>query len=375
MAEDISQQLKDVNNGQIKVNITYSHRNFTFKIDEPLSLSSVTMSSDNVPPTADIISPKDIEDLVVKETTTNNIITKTNLPFGDYAVNPYVGCIHACKYCYACFMKRFTGHTETWGRFLDAKTWPPITDPKKYNGTEMFVGSVTDPYNPLERKYERTKAFLTQMQGSNCQITLCTKSDLVLRDIPLLKTLHNPRVAISINTLDESFRADMDKAVTIQRRLAAMKRLHDEGIRTICFISPIFPGITDVPAIISAVKNQCNYIWLENLNLRGSFRTDIMQYIADKHPELKELYQTVYTGNNKTYWKKLSDDVEQFCRKENLDYVVNSDTIFRSATDPPIVINCFYHTEIKKIGQQRRKAKNSKLNNAQTIDSSDDESS
>ena len=77
------------------------------------------------------------------------------------------------------------------------------------------------------------------------------------------------RVGFSINTLDESFRWDMDNAVSIVRRLKAMQILHDEGIRTTCFISPIFPGLTDVERIIDRVKGQCNLIWLENLNLRG----------------------------------------------------------------------------------------------------------
>ncbi len=62
----------------------------------------------------------------------------------------------------------------------------------------------------------------------------------------------------------------MDKAVSIECRLSAMKKLHDEGILTTCFISPIFPEITDVKAIIKRTKDMCNLIWLENLNLRGS---------------------------------------------------------------------------------------------------------
>ena len=48
----------------------------------------------------------------------HGIMTKSNLPVGGYSVNPYVGCTHACKYCYASFMKRFTGHKEEWGTFL-----------------------------------------------------------------------------------------------------------------------------------------------------------------------------------------------------------------------------------------------------------------
>ena len=93
--------------------------------------------------------------------------------------------------------------------------------------------------------------------------------------------------------LDEQFRADMDQAVSIERRLAAMKKVYDAGIRTVCFISPVFPGITDFEAIFERVRNQCDLVWLENLNLRGGFKKDIMDYIQEKYPEdLKS-----WTGN------------------------------------------------------------------------------
>lgn len=85
-------------------------------------------------------------------------------------------------------------------------------------------------------------SLLEQLQGSGVKITIQTKSDLVLRDIDLLRTFPGLRVGFSINTLDEGFRADMDNAVSIERRLTAMKVLHEEGIRTTCFISgPFFP--------------------------------------------------------------------------------------------------------------------------------------
>ncbi len=87
----------------------------------------------------------------------------------------------------------------------------------------------------------------------------------------------------------------MDAAVSIERRLAAMEKLHDEGIWTTCFISPIFPGITDVESIIDRVKEKCNLVWLENLNLRGSYKAVIFDYIRRKHPDLMPLYDEIYT--------------------------------------------------------------------------------
>lgn len=69
-----------------------------------------------------------------------SVLTKSNLPVADYSVNPYTGCEHGCKYCYASFMKRFTNHPEPWGTFVDIKHWPEIKHPEKYAGKELFIG-------------------------------------------------------------------------------------------------------------------------------------------------------------------------------------------------------------------------------------------
>ncbi len=286
--------------------------------------------------------------MIVKEIETKNVLTKSNLPVSDYSVNPYGGCAHACKYCYASFMKRFTGHTEPWGAFVDVKRWPAIPHPERYAGKELFIGSVTDPYQPLEETYGRTRALLEQMQGSGCKISIATKSDLVLRDLNLIKTFPDARVSWSINTLDEDFRADMDEAVSIGRRLAAMKAFHDAGVRTTCFISPIFPGITDVPAIIRRAKDQCNLVWLENLNLRGGYKTVILDYIREKYPDLLPLYHAIYQRNDRAYWAELDEEMRTFTAAEGLPYVRDDDSMQRPFAAPPVVVNYFFHEQVKK---------------------------
>ena len=222
--------------------------------------------------------------ILIREVETKNIMTKSSLPVGGYSVNPYVGCTHACKYCYASFMKRFTGHKEEWGTFLDVKHWPEIKNPKKYAGQRVVIGSVTDGYNPQEEQFGNTRKLLEQLIGSDADILICTKSDLVVRDIDLLKKLGRVTVSWSINTLDENFKNDMDSASSIERRISAMKQVYEAGIRTVCFVSPVFPGITDFEAIFERVKDQCDLFWLENLNLRGGFKKTIMDYIAGQYP-------------------------------------------------------------------------------------------
>ena len=199
-----------------------------------------------------------------------------------------------------------------------------------------------------EAEYKRTRAFLEQLRGSGAKISIQTKSDLVLRDLELIKTFPDARVGLSINTLDEAFKNDMDKAASIERRLSAMKTLHDAGVRTTCFISPIFPGITDVEAIIEHVKNQCNLIWLENLNLRGDYKKVILDYINENHLQLMPLYNEIYQHGDRTYWEKLNDRLCGFTQKQGLRYVRDDDSFTQPFDAPPTVVNFFYHEEIKK---------------------------
>lgn len=284
----------------------------------------------------------------VQEIEVKSVLSKSDLPVCEYSVNPYVGCTHGCRYCYASFMKRFTGHTEPWGEFLDVKLWPAIKNPQKYAGKELFIGSVTDPYLPQEERYGRARALLEQLQGSGAKLSIATKSDLILRDLDLIRTFPDARVSWSVNTLDEAFKDDMDRAVSIERRLAAMEAFHRAGVRTTCFVSPIFPGITDVKAIIRRVKDQCNLIWLENLNLRGGYKRAIMDYIREKRPDLLPLYQAIYERRDRRYWEALDGELKDFAAGLGLDYVTNDDSVTRPFGAPPVIVNYFYHERIKK---------------------------
>ena len=300
-------------------------------------------------------------EIKVNHIETKSVMTKSNTPLGGYSVNPYVGCPHACKYCYASFMKRFTGHTEPWGTFMDVKHWPAIKDPKKYAGQKIVIGTVTDGYNPLEETYQNTRKLLTELKDSGGDIVICTKSDLVLRDLDLLKEINkNCRLTVSwsVNTLDEAFKDDMDAAASNGRRLAAMKEIYDAGIRTICFISPVFPGITDIEEIFERAKDQCDLIWLENLNLRGGFKADIMNYIAKKHPELLPLYEEIYNRKDRSYFEALEKKAEEMAKKHGCRFVDNETPYERVPKGHPIIVDYFYHEEVRgteNSGQRRTK--------------------
>ena len=288
-----------------------------------------------------------MEKEIIREIEVQSVMTKSSLPVGGFSVNPYVGCPHACKYCYASFMKRFTGHTEPWGTFIDVKHWKPITNPHKYDGQRIVIGSVTDGYNPYEEEFCRTRRLLEELKGTNAEIMICTKSDLVLRDLDLLKKFPKVTVSWSINTLDEQFRMDMDRAVSIERRIEAMKKVYEAGIRTVCFVSPIFPGITDVKSIIGRVRDFADLIWLENLNLRGQFKGTIMSYIRENHPNVYALYDEIYNKKRMDYWESLEKEISMFAKQNGFPYMVNDLPYGRSEKGKPVIVNYFYHEKIR----------------------------
>ena len=264
-----------------------------------------------------------------REITVKDLVTKSNLPASDYVINPYVGCPHACKYCYACFMKRFTNHSEEWGDFIDIKLCDKPISSKKLQGKSVFLSSVTDCYNPFEEKYRNTRGILEQLVSIDCELNISTKSHLILRDIDLLKQCKNLKVSVSINTLDEQFRKDMDNASSISERLEVLRILHTNGIYSVLFMSPIFPKITDFKAIVDNSKDFVDEYWFENLNLRGSYKQTILNYINNSYPQFMELYNDIYINGNMEYWNELAIEIERYCNKHSIKH-----------------INYFYHKDL-----------------------------
>ena len=249
------------------------------------------------------------------------LVTKSNLPASDYVINPYVGCPHGCRYCYACFMKRFTGHSEEWGSFIDIKQCDKPISQKKLQGKSVFLSSVTDCYNPFEEKYKITRNILEQLISIDCELNISTKSNLVLRDIDLLKQCKNLKVSISVNTLDEKFKNDMDNASSIQERLETLETLYKNGIYTVLFMSPVFPVITDYREIIEKTNKYVDEYWFENLNLRGSYKQDIISYIKRTSPHLLKLYNELYIDGNMEFWNSLSVEIEEYCNVHSIKHV------------------------------------------------------
>lgn len=269
------------------------------------------------------ISDNNKKQIKIRETRAKSIITRSNLPDADYVINPYVGCMHSCLYCYARFMKRFTGHTEPWGKFVDVKVNAPDLVPAKtlkYRKKSIFLSSVTDPYNPLEKKYQLTRKILEKLIPLQPDLGIQTKSDLVLRDIDLLGQFKNCEVGLTITTLDDNLRKEIEPfASAVQNRIKALRELKEAGIKTYVFIGPILPFFTEWKKIVYSTKESVDLYMFENLNIVGTVWNSVKKWLIEKHRNLLEEYQRIYFTKS-DYWDKVEEEIELFCREQKVDF-------------------------------------------------------
>ena len=249
----------------------------------------------------------------LREIEVKSILTKSKLPETDYVINPYIGCMHSCVYCYAVFMKRFTNHKEPWGRFVDVKINSVKVLEKEIKTAKkgvVLLSSVTDAYHPIEIKYELTREILKILLKYQFPISILTKSDLVTRDLDILTQFKNCNVGFSFLSFDNRHRKDFEPVATPpQKRLEAMKRLKENGIQTYAFIGPIFPFLTDLTAMFKKFKElKTDFIFCENLNHKAGTWQEISKTIKTKYPELSKKYEGIFFANNE-YWIDVENQI------------------------------------------------------------------
>jgi DNA repair photolyase len=215
----------------------------------------------------------------IKEINCKTTLTSSKLPEVDYCINPYVGCLHKCVYCYACFMKRFANHPEDWGEFLDVKINAADTlddelvKRNKRKGS-ILLGSVTDVYQPAEKKFQITRKILEVLAKYNFPVSILTKSELVTRDVDLLKNISDCEVGLTITSLDEKISKIFEPGASVPiKRLNTLVILKSSGLKTYAFVGPILPGLTDLKSIIPALQGKIDFIMFESLNY-GKFNSD-----------------------------------------------------------------------------------------------------
>lgn len=241
------------------------------------NLNQLNLSFLNEPGEIEALGPKKLK-WNISLVESRSILSKTGIPGFDYVINCYRGCSFGCFHCYASFMKKFTGHNEKWGDFVDVKLNAVELikkEIKRVNKGCVFLSSVTDPYVPVEAKFKLTRGVLECLIDTDFEVTILTRSPLVTRDVDVFKRLKNVRVGLSIPTDREDIRKVFEpNATPISARIKALKTLKQEGIKTFGFIAPLLPlNPENLGKLLDPVAD---YVMLDGLNYSWKV-SDIIQ--------------------------------------------------------------------------------------------------
>ncbi len=263
----------------------------------------------------------------ITEIICRDALSRSEIPGVDYALNPYRGCAHNCAYCYATYLGRWHHPDERWGTFVDVRV--NIADRlarqlKRIKSGCIQIGTATDPYQPLERRYELTRACLQRLVFFDGEVSLLTKSDLVLRDVDLLKSLANCQVGLTVTTArDEVARAFEPKAPPPSRRIAALGELRRQRLSTYAFVGPLLPGLTDSEtavvelfAALSAVKP--DFVYVDTLNLSYGLWGQVCAFVRQRRPELLPALDFI-KRDRATYEEAVRQRVQKLAYARDLD--------------------------------------------------------
>jgi len=224
----------------------------------------------------------------------------------DYVINPYVGCQHGCSYCYARFMKRFTGHREPWGEFADVKVNAAVLLQKEITRKKpgrVWVSGVCDPYQPLESKYGLTRQCLQILKQHVWPVTVQTRSPLVLRDIDIFKGASDFEVGLTIPTMEDSVRKMFEPhAPPIKARIKALAELHKAGIRTYAMVAPMLPGAEGLASRLAGIVD---YITVDRMNYHNA------DWVYRKYGLMEKL--------SEDFFLRASNDFASACRELGID--------------------------------------------------------
>jgi DNA repair photolyase len=262
--------------------------------------------------------------------------TKPNMPFA-WTINPYRGCEFGCKYCYARYTHEFMGMEESTD--FEDKIYAKAASAellrqelKKIPKREAIaIGTATDPYQPAERRYERTRAILEVFAGERGRrLSITTKSDLVTRDLELHREVARGNVLdinITITTLDTELARMLEpRAPRPDLRLAAVRKLSEAGISAGVFPNPVMPLITDTdenlePLARAAAEAGAKYFGGGALFLMPSAQKVFFPFLEERFPQLAARYREQFERSpylSADYKERLRGRVQKIREKYGL---------------------------------------------------------
>jgi len=239
------------------------------------------------------------------------ILSSCGLKNIDYQVDTYVGCEHLCYYCYA------LENAETdWSN--EIQIYPNIVDQlgreiDALSRQKIYMGYQTDPYQPCEDEYLQTRKVLRLLQEKGFSASILTKSDLVVRDIDILKVMRDAAVSVSVAFNDEPTRRLFEaNTMATVKRVDALRQLKNAGIRTGALVCPVIPYITDAVQLIDMLVPYTDEIWVYGLSINdrsGKNWMNIQTILRHHFPDLAEPIEQAIFSKEHRYWKTLRDQL------------------------------------------------------------------
>ena len=260
----------------------------------------------------------------IREISCKTALSHSSLPGLEYSLNPYRGCQHACVYCYVPNVLRIK--RDSWGNVVDVKTNIPIVlskELKKKKPGVVGISTVTDPYQPLEKKFKITRYCLEQLVQYDFPVHLQTKSSLIERDSDLISKFSDAEVMMSIGTLNDDERKLFEpKSSSIPERLEVIKYYSSMGVKTSVFFGPIYPTITldNVAEIIDTfIDCKVSEIMIDKLNLQPG----IWEAIEKRLTVNTDHYDAFLKNNWKNFqiYNQIRNRVVQIGKKRNVKIV------------------------------------------------------
>lgn len=253
------------------------------------------------------------------------IMGRSGIGSVDYAVNPYLGCEHGCVYCYARFMLKMGHMGDEWGSFVDVKVNAlerlRVEAPRRKKGV-VLLSSVTDPYQPIERKYGLTRGALQVLLEHQFPVDILTKSDLVLRDLDILSRFDDCEVGLTITTIHDEIRSAFEPmASPVQNRLTALRKLSDAGIATYVFLGPMLPYLSEegLEVLLDELAETVRRVLIDRLNIKCGNIPAIQRVLRERYPDLQLLFESALSPESQ-YYERLKTNLTNMCRSRGLTY-------------------------------------------------------
>ena len=279
--------------------------------------------------------------MTIREIQCKSVLSETGLP-ADYAINCYVGCAHACAYCYARYMKRFTGHAEPWGAFVDVRVNAPevlAKEVRRKQPASVILSSVCDGWQPLEAKYEVSRRCVEILVQHGWHISILTKSALVRRDLPLLEgagesapslplgeqaPARRPAdLGMTLTTLDDRLSRIVEPgASTGRERLEALRDAAARGIEVWAFLGPFLPGLTDTrenlePLLAAVATLPLSHVYTDRVNFRSGVASSLRAMARQHFPHLLREWNWLgsNTDEDRAYADQLHDTIAELAER------------------------------------------------------------